>query len=174
LDYRNFLIICLKKRLKSFLTYNITGNKVYTVLEPYLRFNKPYALCLSTGPDSLLFLNLVLYNNNFRFVVMYFNHKKRVVESSSEQGYVFFLSKAYNLQFYSSKTPNSFKLRGSQNYLKALRDCFFNKTLLQKRCFFSVTAHHMDDSLEGNLLRLNRSEVKKRLAFKLVKANPLF
>lgn len=159
MNYRGFVNLSLKKKLKAFLLTNVLkGSSTVTgvrVFKPKVKGT--YALCLSAGPDSTLLLNAAgLYAPSVRLALLYFNHRKRLVDSDKEQCYVFLLAKAFNFQFYASRVPDSAMfLKPTQNYLRLIRGRFFRKVVGLRSIKSLFTAHHMDDNLEGIFMGLN-------------------
>ena len=133
--------------------------------ESYIKDQFPYLLkeksivCCSGGVDSVVLFNLMLSVNK-NFVVAHCNFKLRGKDSDRDEEFVKKLCKRNSIEFY-SKSFDTKKIKETskssiQMIARDLRYDFFDEISSSLNIKHILTAHHLNDSLEGFLINISR------------------
>ena len=133
--------------------------------ESYIKDQFPYLLkeksivCCSGGVDSIVLFNLMLSVNK-NFVVAHCNFKLRGKDSDRDEEFVKKLCKRNSIEFY-SKSFDTKKIKETskssiQMIARDLRYDFFDEISSSLNIKHILTAHHLNDSLEGFLINISR------------------
>ena len=133
--------------------------------ESYLKDKFPYLLkeksilCCSGGIDSVVLFYLMLSVSK-DFVVAHCNFKLRGGESDEDEDFVRDLCKEKSIKYY-SKSFNVKKIKAkssksTQMIARDLRYDFFDQLSSDLNIKHILTAHHLNDSLEGFIINISR------------------
>ena len=138
---------------------------MYFNFESFLKENFPYLLkeksivCCSGGLDSVVLLHMMLSVTK-NLVVAHCNFNLRGEESDGDNEFVRKLCKESSVKFYSeSFDTNKIKNKSSKSIQMIARDLrydFFEKLSKKLNINHILTAHHLNDSLEGFLINISR------------------
>lgn len=124
--------------------------------------NQTIVVCVSTGIDSMVLLDLVRKLKNVQIVVAHVNHHRRE-QSNEEQQFIIEFCENNNLKYYVEelyfKETNNF-----QESARIKRYQFFEKVIRKEQAKYLLTAHHAVDNLETILIRLIKSSSHKGYA----------
>ena len=131
----------------------------------HLKDNYPYLIkeksivCCSGGIDSVVLLSLMLSVSK-DFVVAHCNFKLRGDESDGDEEFVRDLCKENSIKFF-TKSFNVKKIKANSNkstqmIARDLRYDFFEQLSLDLKIKHILTAHHLNDSLEGFIINISR------------------
>ena len=131
----------------------------------HLKDNHPYLIkeksivCCSGGIDSVVLLKL-MQSISKNFVVAHCNFKLRGDESNGDQEFVRDLCKENSIKFF-TKSFNIKKIKASSNkstqmIARDLRYDFFDQLSSDLKIKHILTAHHLNDSLEGFIINISR------------------
>ena len=125
---------------------------------PYLLEEKSI-VCCSGGIDSVVLFYLMLSVSK-NFVVAHCNFKLRGGESDGDQDFVKDLCRENSIQFY-TKSFNLKKIKANSNkstqmIARDLRYDFFDQLCSDLKIKHILTAHHLNDSLEGFIINISR------------------
>ena len=125
---------------------------------PYLLHEKSI-LCCSGGVDSVVLFYLMLSVSK-DFVVAHCNFKLRGGESDEDEDFVRDLCKEKSIKFY-SKSFNVKKIKANsskstQMIARDLRYDYFDQLSSDLNIKHILTAHHLNDSLEGFIINISR------------------
>ena len=132
---------------------------VYEFLVNKIKLNKDSKIVIgvSTGPDSMCLLNILLNLQEklkFKIIVAHVNHKKRV-ESDEEEQFLEDYCFKKNLVFEKMILDNKYK-GNFEAYARKERYKFFEELMNKHQANILMTAHHGDDLVETILMRLTR------------------
>ncbi len=125
---------------------------------PYLLHEKSI-LCCSGGVDSVVLFYLMLSVSK-DFVVAHCNFKLRGGESDEDEDFVRDLCKENSIKYY-SKSFNVKKIKANsskstQMIARDLRYDYFDQLSYDLNIKHILTAHHLNDSLEGFIINISR------------------
>ena len=132
---------------------------VYEFLVNKIKLNKDSKIVIgvSTGPDSMCLLNILLNLQEklkFKIIVAHVNHKKRV-ESDEEEQFLEDYCFKKNLVFEKMILDNKYK-GNFEAYARKERYKFFEELINKHQANILMTAHHGDDLVETILMKLTR------------------
>ena len=132
---------------------------VYEFLVNKIKLNKDSKIVIgvSTGPDSMCLLNILLNLQEklkFKIIVAHVNHKKRV-ESDEEEQFLEDYCRKKNLVFEKMILDNKYK-GNFEAYARKKRYMFFEELMHKYQANILMTAHHGDDLVETILMKLTR------------------
>ena len=132
---------------------------VYEFLVNKIKLNKDSKIVIgvSTGPDSMCLLNILLNLQEklkFKIIVAHVNHKKRV-ESDEEEQFLEDYCFKKNLVFEKMILDNKYK-GNFEAYARKERYKFFEELISKHQANILMTAHHGDDLVETILMKLTR------------------
>ena len=120
--------------------------------------NKTFVLCISTGIDSSVLLDLFINfkkDNDINIVVCHVNHHRRK-ESDEEESYIRSFCHENNLKIYVKELFFEEDTINFQAKARDLRYEFFDDVMKEEKADYLVLAHHGDDNLETVLMRMTR------------------
>ena len=133
--------------------------------ESYLKDKFPYLLkeksilCCSGGIDSVVLFYLMLSLSK-DFVVAHCNFKLRDIESDQDEDFVRDLCKENSIKFYTKsfdvKKIKAHSNKSTQMIARDLRYNFFDQLSSDLNIKHILTAHHLNDSLEGFIINISR------------------
>jgi tRNA(Ile)-lysidine synthase len=133
--------------------------------ESYLKDKFPYLLkeksilCCSGGIDSVVLFHLMLSLSK-DFVVAHCNFKLRGIESDQDEDFVRDLCKENSIKFYTKsfdvKKIKAHSNKSIQMIARDLRYVFFDQLSSDLNIKHVLTAHHLNDSLEGFIINISR------------------
>lgn len=134
---------------------------------PLLTAKTKILLAVSGGMDSMVLLELLIRNKNFKLGIAHCNYQLRK-ESNEDAAFVKAYCDKNRIPFF-LKTFETKKLakknkKGIQEIARELRYAFFNEICHQEHFDFIVTAHHQLDSAESILFNLIRGTGAKGVA----------
>lgn len=109
---------------------------------------------VSTGPDSMALLNLLMKNIDKKIVCAHINHSVRK-ESNEEAKYLENYCKDHNLIFEYYKI-DSYEQNNFENEARTKRYAFYEETLKKYHSHTLFLAHHGDDLIETVLMKIIR------------------
>lgn len=109
---------------------------------------------VSTGPDSMALLNLLIKNIDKKIVCAHINHSVRK-ESNEEAKYLENYCKDYNLIFEYYKI-DSYEQNNFENEARTKRYAFYEEILKKYHSHTLFLAHHGDDLIETVLMKIIR------------------
>ena len=109
---------------------------------------------VSTGPDSMALLNLLMKNIDKKIVCAHINHSVRK-ESNEEAKYLENYCKEHNLIFEYYKI-DSYEQNNFENEARTKRYAFYEETLKKYHSHTLFLAHHGDDLIETVLMKIIR------------------
>ena len=132
-------------------------DKSILFIDKNIEDNSTIVVALSTGPDSMALLSLVLKlreKKNLRVVVAHIHHNLRS-ESDEEYEFAKKYAKENNCDFEFIKFE-SYKTTSIENEARERRYKFFEDVLKKYNSKYLLTAHHGDDLVETILMKLTR------------------
>ena len=120
--------------------------------------NKTFVLCISTGIDSSVLLDLFMKfksTNNINIIVCHVNHHRRK-ESEEEEEYIRSFCLENNIKLYVKELYFEDDTINFQAKARDLRYEFFDEVMKSEKADYLVLAHHGDDNLETILMRMTR------------------
>ena len=132
---------------------------VYEFLINKIKLTKDSKIVIgvSTGPDSMCLLNILLNLQEklkFLIIVAHVNHKKRV-ESDEEEQFLEDYCRKKNLILEKMILDNKYK-GNFEAYARKERYSFFEELMHKYQANILMTAHHGDDLVETILMKLTR------------------
>lgn len=130
---------------------------VYNFLKSLDLNNSKIVLGVSSGPDSMCLLNILLdlkEKYNLEIIVAHVNHKKRV-ESDEEEHFLEDYCKTRHIIF-EKYILNDYQKGNFESFARNKRYEFFTKLVNKYHANYLMTAHHGDDLIETILMRLVR------------------
>ena len=109
---------------------------------------------VSSGPDSMALLHLVMNNTNKNIVCAHINHNVRKI-SDEEELYLKEYCNKFNIVFESMKITN-YNENNFENEARNKRYEFYEKILNKYHSHYLLLAHHGDDLLETVLMKIIR------------------
>ena len=130
-----------------------------------LKINSNYVIAaISSGPDSMCLLDLLMnLNKKYKIVVAHVHHNLRD-ESDEEAIKLEEYCKRNNLTFEMMKIENYPNNKFSEEAARKIRYEFFDKLIKKYNSDILFTAHHGDDQIETVLMRLTRGSSLKGYA----------
>ncbi len=125
---------------------------------PFLK-NANLLIALSGGVDSML-LTQLMKSMGFRIAVAFVNFKLRGKESDEEETFIKSWTKEKDIKLFTKSIDT--KHFAKENKLsiqvaaRKIRYAWFEELRQENAFDFILTAHHLDDSIEGFLINLNR------------------
>lgn len=120
--------------------------------------NEGFLLSVSGGVDSMVllsvFLRLRTENPNLKFSVFHFNHQTRPGENEAEAALVKSVCDTHEIPFYYGDWESKSETGNFQNEARDERKRRLEKTRLEMKAKYIVTAHHADDQTETQLQRI--------------------
>ncbi len=137
----------------------ISQFKKYISNNNLLQPNSEVLLAISGGIDSVVMLDL-FSKTKIKFAIAHCNFQLRGDESDSDEMFVVYLAKKYNVKIYSSicdasKYSKTNKL-STQEAARELRYNWFNKVYLNNNFSTIAIAHNQNDSIETFFINLFR------------------
>ncbi len=136
-------------------------NNLLNLMQEQLN-NQTIVVCVSTGIDSMVLLDIVQKLKNVKIVVAHVNHHKRE-QSNEEQDYIVEYCKNNNLKCYVEELHFN-ETKNFQEAARIKRYQFFEKVIKKEQAQYLLTAHHAVDNLETILIRLIKSSSHKGYA----------
>lgn len=136
-------------------------NNLLNLMQEQLN-NQTIVVCVSTGIDSMVLLDIVQKLQNVKIVVAHVNHHKRE-QSNEEQAYIVEYCKNNNLKCYVEELHFN-ETKNFQEAARIKRYQFFEKVIKNEQAQYLLTAHHAVDNLETILIRLIKSSSHKGYA----------
>lgn len=144
--------------------YNIDNALILFFKNNNLEYiNKKFILCISTGIDSSVLLDLFI---NFKekhkidFIVAHCNHHRRT-QSEEEEIYIKTFCEERNIKIYIKELFFDEDTDNFQAIAREKRYEFFDEVMKKEKADYLVLAHHGDDALETVLMRLTRGSSLK-------------
>ena len=109
---------------------------------------------VSSGPDSMALLHLVMNNTNKNIVCAHINHNVRKI-SDEEELYLKEYCNKFNIVFESMKITN-YNENNFENEARNKRYEFYEKILNKYHSHYLLLAHHGDDLIETVLMKIIR------------------
>ena len=137
---------------------------VLKFLKEEIKLNKSdkVVIGVSTGPDSMFLLNLLLELQKellFKIIVAHINHNVRL-ESIKEEKFLKDFCKDKNIIFESIKIEE-YNKENFHAYAREFRYKFYEELINKYQANYLMTAHHGDDLMETILMRLTRGSTLK-------------
>lgn len=132
-------------------------DKSILFIDKNIEDNSTVVVALSTGPDSMALLSLVLKlreKKNLRVVISHIHHNLRS-ESDEEYEFAKEYAKQNNCDFEYTKFE-SYETSSIENEARERRYKFFENVLKKYNAKYLLTAHHGDDLVETILMKLTR------------------
>jgi len=126
--------------------------------EAILSGNKKVLLAVSGGVDSMVLLHLIMAQK-IDFGVAHVNYKLRVQSDDEEKllnCYCADRNIALHIYVASREQMDDLKSGNLQSKARTIRYSFFEKVMIEHGYTHLMTAHHMDDEIEGFFLNLFR------------------
>jgi len=118
--------------------------------------NDEIIIGVSSGPDSMCLLDILL-KNNYKPIVAHINYHKRT-ESDTEERYLKEYCKINNIIFENKDYASEGKVNFQQD-ARNFRYDFFRELANKYKTKYIMTAHHGDDLVETILMRLSRGSI---------------
>lgn len=132
-------------------------DKSIEFIEKYIDDNSTVVVAVSSGPDSMALLSLVLKlknKKNLKVVVSHIHHNLRE-ESDEEYEFTKKFALDNNCDFESTKFEE-YETNSIENEARERRYKFFEEVLKKYNSKYLLTAHHGDDLIETILMRITR------------------
>ena len=119
--------------------------------------NSSVVVAVSSGPDSMALLNLVLELRKEKKLKVIVSHIHHNLRKESDEEYEFTKEYAHNnkCEFEFIKFDN-YETNSIENEARERRYRFFEEVLKKYNSKYLLTAHHGDDLIETILMRLTR------------------
>ena len=126
-----------------------------TIIKEINTINDEYIITgISSGPDSMALLHMLLTNCNKKIVCAHINHNVRK-QSDKEEEYLKEFCKKNNIIFESYKIT-SYNEKNFENEARKKRYAFYEKILKKYNSHTLLLAHHGDDLIETILMKIIR------------------
>ena len=109
---------------------------------------------VSTGPDSMALLHMLMKNTDKQIVCTHINHNIRET-SDEEENYLKTYCKENNIIFESTKI-STYEQNNFENEAREKRYAFYETTLKKYNSHYLVLAHHGDDLIETVMMKIVR------------------